>query len=169
LADASEMKTNFHFTVQYYFPARIILVLAGIPIGIGLFATQYFLWAGIILVGCIVVWTTHYGFEIDFSSKKYREYAWILGIKTGEPIRFDRIEYLFVKKITMSQTMHSKITTASFSSEEYRGFIKFNEDDKIHFITGKNRETLIEKIKPTAKQMGVALFDYSDSSRVQIL
>ncbi len=162
------MKSDFNFTVQYYFPSRILWAVVAVLFVVGGLGTQYFWLAGFAIVIGVVGITTRYGVEIDFLSKQYKEYTWLLGYKAGDAVKFERIEYLFIKKIKMSQNMNSLLTSTTIDRDEYRGYIKFNEQEKIHFITHENLDHLIKHAKITAGEMRVPLFDYSSGNPEQL-
>jgi hypothetical protein len=155
------MKDRINFTTEYYFPARFIWgVVAGIS-AVALFAAHYYVISALALLGVVVVLTTRYGVEINFVSKQYREYTWVLGAKLGDQINFDSIRYLFIKDFKVSQTLNSKVNSSTFVSDEFRGLIKFDNEDKVHIITREYHETIVKDLKQIAAELNVGLVDYS--------
>lgn len=110
-----------------------------------------------------------YGVEINLASKKYKEYVWLLGIKQGQYIPFQSIQYFFIKDFKVSQRVNSRIKSATFIEEEFRGFVKFDDDEKIHLLTKKNKEALIQKLKSIAQDLQVGLIDYSYGKKEKLL
>jgi len=162
------MKSSFDFAVQYYFPSRIIWTSAAVLFLAGGVVTKHFILAVIALIVGVLVFTTRYGVEINLAEQLYTEYVWVLGYRSGEKIKFENIEYLYINKLKVTQGMSSLLNSTTIDSEEYRGYIKFNEQEKIHFITKGNHQKLIIELKRIAQSMGVGLFDYSSGGREQL-
>src|SRR6478609_7695992 len=122
------------FRTSFYFPGMIVLV-GWIFFLIGLILLFVKLIPGIVLtVLGLLIFTTHYRLKVDFEQKTFQEYVWIAGLKSGEKERFEAIEYLYITKGTVSQTMHSRVSSSTFRKEVYNGYLKFSNDQKIHLF-----------------------------------
>ena len=163
------MKSTFNFTVQYYFPSRAIWAIVAAFFFAGAVATQYYFWGSLALLVCALVLTTKYGFEVNLAANQYQEYTWVLGYKSGEQIKFERIEYLFIKKIKLSRKMNSLLHSTTLDDEEYRAYLKFSEQEKIHFMTKADHNILVTETKKIAQSLSVGLFDYSSGDREQLV
>ena len=153
---------NIDFKTSLYFPwtfiffgallsaGGIALVVSGSPV-IGVV---------LILVGLTFL-TTHYRFAINFEKKTYHDYVWILGLKNGEEVRFENIEYLFIKKSQVNQTMSMRVASSTIRKEVYDGYLKFSEKDKVHLLTKDNKEDLISKLRVMSSALKVKIIDYS--------
>lgn len=117
----------------------------------------------------VVTSTTHYGVEINLKSKQYREYIWILGFRKGEEISFDSIQYLFIKDFRISETFNSRVNSSTIVRNEFRGFVKFSEESKIHIVTKDDYEKMVIQLKKLAKQFDVGLVDYTFGNRIQLI
>jgi hypothetical protein len=93
----------------------------------------------IILLISLIVFTTHYRLTVNFDTKEYHDYVWILGLKNGVKGRFETIEYLFIKKNKVSQTMNLKSLSSTIRKDVYDGYLKFSDKDKIHLLTNDSK------------------------------
>src|SRR5688572_20398802 len=126
------MRGRINFTTDYYFPARFIWGVVLVLTAVALVAAVYYVFAGIVLLGSVLAMTTHYGVEINFVSRQYQEYTWVLGFRIGERFTFDSIQYLFIKDFKITRTFNSRVNSATITSNEYRGYVKFNDSEKVH-------------------------------------
>ena len=121
-----------------------------------------------ILIGVIIM-TTHYRVKIDFENKTYQEYLRILGFKDMETkTSFDHIEYLFIKKNQVSQTLNSQIRSYTITRPAFDGYLKFSEINKVHVGTDTQRNNLIKKLKQLSAQLNVKIIDYSGGEPVEL-
>ena len=152
------------FRPSHYFSGSIILLglmLPGLLIAsINILSTLPFLFIS------LIIFTTHHRLQVDFKNKVYRQYVWLLGLKRGEKVSFETIEYVFVKKNKVQQSMHSRVSTTTVHSEVYEGFLRFSEKDKIHLITSSKKGPLVKKLITIAGQLNVQILDYSEGTPV---
>jgi hypothetical protein len=134
------------------------------------FFVAHFYWLGLIalVIGAVAL-TTRYGVEIDFNSKEYQEYFWILGLRQGKRFPFESIQYLFIKDFRMSETFNSRVNSSTIIRDEFRGYVKFSEESKIHILTKDDYNQLVSLLKDLAKQFQVGLVDYTFGHRVQLM
>jgi hypothetical protein len=151
-----DCKTSLYFPLTFIFFGALLgvggiaLVVSGSPV-IGVV---------LLLVGLVLL-TTHYRLAINFDKKTYHDYVWILGLKHGEKVKFENIEYLFIKKSRVSQTMSVRVASSTIQKEVYDGYLKFSEKDKIHLLTKDNKNDLIAKLKEISSALKVKIVDYS--------
>ena len=101
-------------------------------------------------------------FAFDLFKKEFHDYLWILGLKYGEKAKFEKIEYLFIKKSNVSQVMRSQVQSTTFRKEVFDGYLKFSEVEKIHLITRGNKNDLIKGLRVIATKLNVKIVDYSE-------
>lgn len=156
------------FKTSPYFSVAITLagVLVGIA-GLAIVGTNPILGAILFFLG-LVVSTTHYRLNINFNKKVYFDYVWILGLKSGEKESFKNIEYLFVKKSKVSQTMNLRVVSSTIKKEVYDGYLKFSESNKLHLLTKDSKNDLINKLRVIATALNVKVVDYSDGEAKEI-
>src|SRR5215204_3440236 len=101
------------FKTSGYFSGTIIFV--GILLTLtGLFVMLSYLIVGaIIIIVSVIIFTTHYRLRIDFDNKTFHDYVWLLGTKHGEKGVFDKLEYLFIKKSKVTQTMSVRVASST--------------------------------------------------------
>ena len=122
----------------------------------------------ILLLISLIVFTTHYRLRIDFDNKVFHDYLWILGLKNGDKGKFENVEYLFIKKSKVSQTMHLRVASSTIQKEVYDGYLKFSEKDKIHLMTKDNKSDLIKKLRVISIALKVKIIDYSEGEQKEI-
>jgi hypothetical protein len=160
------MKESFNFTVGYYFPVRYIWMVAAALASIAFLAVGSYVISAIIFIIGIASATTRYGIEINLTSHQYQEYLWVLGFRQGDWVKFGSIQYLFIKDFKFKQTFNSRVNSSSYSYEEYRGYIKFSEQDKVHILSKDDYNLLVKELTDLANRFQVGLVDYSFGQRL---
>jgi hypothetical protein len=157
-----DFKTSWFFSRVIFF-CGVLLAFVGIVGAI----TNLFVGLMIFTV-CVIIFTTHYRLSVDFDNKVFLDYVWILGIKRGEPKKFEAIEYIFIKSSNVSQTMHSRIASTTIRKEVFDGYLKFSEEDKIHLMTMDDKDELIQKLKPIAEKLNAIVIDHTEGEAREI-
>jgi hypothetical protein len=158
-------KTSTYISGSAYFPAIGLLVF-----GMGCFANSNSVYLGVAaLVGLFLILTTHYGLEVNVSSKTFKQYVWIMGFKQYKSKAYDLIEYAFVQSGKVRQNLESVAGFNSISISVYNGYIKFSEEDKIHIIQAKDKETVIKRLQVLATDLNFEIVDFTDADCVSIL
>jgi hypothetical protein len=115
-----------------------------------------------ILLLCAIIFTTHYRLKVDLNKKEYRDYLWILGLKDGKQYSFDTLEYFFIKKNTVSQTMGLKAANTTVVKEVYDSYLKFSDEEKLHILSSGSKENIIKKLMPVSNSLNIKILDYTD-------
>lgn len=161
-------KEPLQYQTQYYIPWRFVW---GLPL---IFGSLLLLLLGHPVIGAfflllaILILTTHYGLEIDLDTKSYREYTWVLGTRNGETKRFEEVQYVFIKKSKVSQTLNSQVSSTTIRKDQFDGYIKFSEDEKIHLRSEDKKEALLEKVKKASADLGVKIVDYTSGAPIEL-
>lgn len=158
----------FDFRISQYFSKQwIFFGILLMIVGIGMLFK-------VIIVGVIlsmmstVIITTHYRLAIDLTAKTYNDYVWLIGLRFGEKGIFEKIDYIFIKKITVSQTMNSRGSSSTIRKEMFDSFLKFSEENKIHLLTMAKKEELIEKLTKLSSKINTKILDYSDGEPIEV-
>lgn len=160
-----DFKTSSYFTSPLYFSGWVFLLVAPLVMFNTIISGLI-----IVLVG-VTVLTTHYRLKINFDTKMYYEYIWILGLrKNYDKTKFKSIEYLFIKKNKFIQTTNRFYipSSSTIRYDVFGGYIKFSEKLKIRIGTKDHRKNLIEKLRPLAARLNVRIIDYSDGEPKEI-
>lgn len=150
---------HLDFHTSPYFPGSLralgatLLLILFIP-GHILVKIPFFL-LGVILI------TSHYRLRFDLIHKAYYDYVWVLGLRFGRWEKFDRVEYLFIKRNKMRQNMNSMTSSTTIHMAVYDGYLRISEQNKIHLLTSRNKETVLKKLKALANLLQVDILDYS--------
>jgi hypothetical protein len=150
-----DFKTSPYFSGTILFVAGVFALVAVVVI------TASMVTGIIMLTACLAVFTTHYRLRIDFEKKVYHDYVWIFGMNHGEKGKFETIEYLFIKKNKVSQTMNLRVASSTIRKDVYDGYLKFSENHKLHLITKDNKKDLAAKLDVISRQLKVKVIDYS--------
>ncbi len=160
--NAIDFKTSGYFSPTITFVGGLLGIL-----GAAVLITNTIAGIIMLLLGFIVV-TTHYRISINFDKKIYHDYVWILGFKSGDKCNFENIEYLFIKKNKISQTMSLRVASSTIRKEVYDGYLKFSEDNKLHLLTKDSKNDLIKKLRTISKSLKVKIIDYSEGEPIEI-
>lgn len=157
-----DLRTSWYFSTPVRLAAAVLaisgllIVLVNIYIGLAL------------VISGVLAATTHYRLAIDFTKKTYRDYVWVLGIKSGDDGKFDSIQYVFINKTKVSQTMNSKVSSTTIVRDEYNGYLKFSERNKVHLASSENKQRLTIAMKLISQQFKCELLDYTEGSGTRI-
>ena len=157
------------FKVLPYFPIRFVWAFAISLVSLySLVENKYWLLGATALL-IIICLTTQYRVDVNLKDKWFKEYVWILGMKNGDLVKFSKLDYLFINKGKVSQTVGSRVQTTTVTRDEYRGFIKFDGDEKIHILSYANHDKLLKAMRAAAESLQARLFDYSSGQAVQVV
>ena len=158
-----DFKTSRYFSGTIIFLGLFLLVV-GLPV---IFVNII---GGLILCFVsLVIFTTHYRLSIDLDNKIYHDYLWILGLRNGEKGKFNALEYVFIKKSNVTQTMRLRVASSTIRKEVFDGYLKFSEHDKIHLLTMDSKEGLIKNLKSISARLKVRIIDYSEGEPKEII
>lgn len=158
-----DCRLSRYFSNQWLFFGLLLLVT-----GVILIFKLLIVGAIIVLMISVLIFTTHYHLSIDFNQKSYYDYVWLLGLKFGEKGTFESVEYIFIKKSKVSQTMNSRGSSTTIRKEEYDGYLKFSEENKIHLLTSDSKKQLLKKLSEIATKYSTKIFDYSDGEPIEV-
>jgi hypothetical protein len=166
----SPMKTLTDFKTSNYFTGMpYVIGFVIIPIGLLLLFSPKIIAALVLFAVGIGILTTHFRLTVNQSTKKYTEYISLFGLKVGKGIsRFEEIQYLYIKRKKVSQTMNSRASSRTIEKEQFDGFLKFSETDKVHLMTTDGKEALVKRLRPIAKLLTIKIVDYSSENAVEI-
>lgn len=162
------MMNVFDFKTAVYFPRRIIFTAVLLVFAVLLVVLKSVVFELIILLACVVIFTTHYRLRIDYTNKAFFDYVWILGFKKGDHGKFEKIEYLFIKKSRISQKMNHLAGSAIVQKEVYDGYLKFSDREKIHLMTTDSKNALVKKLSVISNALKVRIMDYSEGNPKEI-
>jgi hypothetical protein len=161
------MKTS-DFRTSAYFSSGVIFF--GVILAfIGLWVIINQIIVGTIILGIsVIIFSTHYRLNIDFAQKTFHDYVWILGIKHGEKGKFENLEYIFINKSKVSQTMSLKAVSTTLRKDVFDGYLKFSDGSKIHLMTMDDKADVIQKLKTISHKLNLKVIDYSGGEAKEI-
>jgi hypothetical protein len=150
------------FKIKNYLPLFFIVLGSGfVLIGIFGIIEKPGVSLTLILAG-ILFTTTQNRLEINRNRKYYRKYVWILGIKYGEKIAFDELQYIYITKSRRSQVYGQSYKNHSFIGEHFNVYLKLSDRDKVLIGDGSSRDWVLKKIAKINKQLALEVRDYSN-------
>lgn len=156
------------FKISGYFSGTIIFLgVFLLVVGLSIFFVSQ-IGSLILFFISLVIFTTHYGLAVDLDNKVYHDYLWILGFRNGEKGKFNTLEYVFIKKSNVTQTMQLRVASSTIRKEVFDGYLKFSEHHKIHLLTMDSKENLIKKLKNISIRLKVRIIDYSNGEPKEI-
>jgi hypothetical protein len=151
-------RVDFHTSLYFPQPVRAGAALAMLLV----FLPQvHIILKFTLAVASLAVLTAHYRLRFDKRNKEYYDYVWLLGLRRGEHLRFDKIEYLFIKRNKVRQTVYSMMSSTTIHSEVYDAFLRISEDNKIHLFSSRNRDSALKRLKALSLLLGVDILDYT--------
>lgn len=112
------------------------------------------------LVGLLII-TTHYRVTINFGNKTFHDYVWLLGMKLGERGSFDAVEYVFLKREKVSETMHGRVASTTIKKEVYDGYLKFSNGNTLHLLTKDSQKAVLRTLRTVAEKLQTTVVDYT--------
>ena len=107
----------------------------------------------------ILIFTGKEGTEIDPVARTFREYTSFFFLKNGKPERYNGIDKIFINAGRISTTMYTAHTMQSgtFSSDEFRAFLKLDSGKKIPLKKSSDKEKLFSEMNVLAKALQTEL------------
>lgn len=143
------------------FPWYFKVLAACMVIGaITLLLTNLLLAMILLFIGLIIL-TGYSGIIIDEKEKTYKEYNSFLFFKRGITKNFDSVEKIYVNQNRASQKIYTAHTLNSktFNNIIFDGYLKFSDGTKVHLMAKKDKNVLMNKLKPITELLGVDIFD----------
>lgn len=147
------------FHTSPYFPGSLRALGASLLLTV-ILPTHILVKVIFVLIGIILI-TSHYRLRFDMINKAYFDYVWVLGLRFGTWAKFDRIEYLFIKRNRMRQNMNSMMSTTTIHMAVYDGYLRISENNKIHLLTSRDKEAVMKKLKALSSLLQVDILDYT--------
>lgn len=150
------------FRTTSYFSLPFQLVAAALDL-FGLIALLEGVWwvAVVLWVVSLLIFTTHYRVSLNFTTKTFHDYVWVLGLRVGEKGSFDAVDYVFLKRAKVSQTVHARVASTTIKKEVYDAYLKFSNGETIHLLTKDSRKAVLHKLQVIAEKFQTKVVDYT--------
>ena len=145
---------------NYFSTGYILLSVLFLLFGIGAIVRGEFILGIILMLPLIITSSTHYRLQIDDSKKIYKFYVWLLGSRIGKEYSFERIEYVYLKKNRVSQTMHMESLSSTVKKEVYDIYLKFSDRKPLHLLDKNDYKAAREKLHSIASAFNIDLVDH---------
>jgi hypothetical protein len=152
-------KRSYHTGV--FFPAYIIFsggVL--LLVALILFLRGTLLVPLLLTLISLVFITGHHGLEIDPHRKTYREYLSFCWLRFGTYKSYRQLSRIMVHGSQVGQTIFAMSNHASvYYHTEYDSYLYFDNGTRIHLLTRRSKEKLMQKVNRMAADMEVSVQD----------
>ena len=109
----------------------------------------------------LLIFTGQTGVEIDRSNRTLKEYNSFAFIKFGKIITFHAMDRIFINSTKQSRqffTMYAN-QSSTFHTQVWNGYLKFDNETKIHLLTTRSKETLSKKLEELASFLKADIID----------
>ena len=148
--------------LKKYFPFQInlvaiLLIVAGVLVGLES------IWLAITLLTIgLIIFTAAYKISIDPVRQTFREYLFFAGFKIGKAKKYNRLENIIISSHQFNQTINSRTSTRTIRTIVYRGFVQFNDHDKVLIAENQLKKKVINKLKKVSRAFNLQISDYTD-------
>jgi hypothetical protein len=150
-----DIKTGSYFSTP-------MMIGGGVVAAAGVAIVTVNVYVGLVaLIAGVLMLTTHYRVSIDYSTRSYHDYVWVLGLKSGDKGTFESVQYIFVNTSKVSQTMHGRVASTTIVQDEFNAYLKFSEKHKIHLGSDGNKANLMNRMGHIAATLKCDLLDYT--------
>ena len=161
----TQSKQSIRIKTSYYFPKTVRAIGAVFGLfGLAMVWTSPIL--GLLFVFItVVIFTTHYGFEISVHPNYVREYISVLGFYEGKKSPYKAVEFVFIQP---GQLRFLTYWLSEKVSDGFEAYIKFDGRNEIMILAMHRKEDLIHVMKGMATRLQVPIRDYTDGIPVPI-
>jgi hypothetical protein len=153
-----------------YFP-RAIRYATPLPAGLGIYLAMqgYLVWAIVMAVLIVVIFTTNYITEIDLRAKTFRDYLTFLTIPfQEEKVIFGSARKIVIIKENHSQQLNSRSRSRQLDWSSFTGMLVVDGDKKLILLTRTDKKDLIKLLKEFAEFLKVDIEDQTTSEHFVI-
>jgi hypothetical protein len=144
-----------------YFPKGlkyITPVLVGI--GIWLIVINHPIWGALPVILAALILTTNYVTEINLSSKSYRDYLSLLGVKLNvEENRFNQLDRIVITKGNYAQTVNTRVQSRQMEWADYTATLLMDNNITLDLVTRTDKEELMKGLKEFSEFLQVDVED----------
>jgi len=143
-----------------YFPKELRYIS---PLAVGaagyLFYLAHPIWAVLILLVTLLIFTTHYVTEINLAKKSYRDYLSLLGLPLNVEARtYNELLKIVITKGSYAQTLNSRIQSRQLDWTDYTATLVM-DNGTLDLITRNDKELLIRGTRAFAQFLNVGMED----------
>lgn len=155
----AENKIDIKYGRLFPWPFLLLAVIL-LVVGLSLIVEKTMVSGMLIVVGGFIL-SGYEGTDIDTVGKTYREYKSFFFLKTGERIRYARIEKIFISTSKTKQQLYTAHTTKSsiFENIEFNGFIKFDDGAKVQLLRNRKKADLLKALEKISAFLRVSVED----------
>lgn len=152
-----DIKSGSLFPWQFRIVAVLVIIAA-----IAIILDHFWVSSVLILAGVFAL-VSNEGTEVDVNNQTYREYTSFFFVKTGKFSPYSGAEKIFLTKGKRSQQMYTAHTTHSsvFENVVYNAYLKLSSGEKIHLLTGKDKDRVIKRLVPLSTGLNVEITDHT--------
>lgn len=151
-----------HINDAWYFPLQLRIVAgAMVRISVAL-ASPHPVLAIFLMLGALLVLSSYYGFSIDLTTRTYCEYTSWLGMKVGQPKKFESVVHLFIKPMRVSRTYNLRGNSTTIHDTEYDGYLRLSGNTVIHIFRASRKEKVVKRLNELKAYLGTEVVDHTE-------
>jgi hypothetical protein len=160
-----KLNRSIYFKTAYYFPKTVRAIGAVFGLfGLAMLLSSPVLGALFMFI-TLVIFTTHYGFEIEMQPNAVREYIGILGFRNGKRNAFKDVEFIFI------QSGKLRYLTYALREKEVEGFeayLKFEGRNEMLMLALEKKDRLVATMKGIASRLHIPIRDYTSGEPITV-
>lgn len=153
MTNSINLKTGFLFPWPFQFLALIGLI-ASIPV-----MTVNLPLGVVMLIGCLFVLTTYSGIEINKDEKFYKEYFGFLFFKSGEKIKFNSPERIYINTSKSQERYYTAGSSSIYTYTQFNAFLQFDDGSKLHLLTNRKKSKLLHALNKISSGLNLRIED----------
>ncbi len=143
-----------------YFPKELRYVS---PLAVGaagyLFYTSHLVWATLILLITLLIFTTYYVTEINLTKKTLRDYLSLMGLPLNvEAKSYNELKKIVITKGSYAQTLNSRIQSRQLDWTDFTATLVM-DNGTLDLITRNDKELLVRGTRDFARFLKVGMED----------
>lgn len=156
----------FRLVSEKLFPMPFPVLALVLIVGGAALISSFPLVSIVMLLGSILIFTAHAGFEIDREKKEYREFNSFMGIRKSKVHTFQTVNRLLINSDRVTQRYGRQLfkNKKELAYREYNIYLELQGGQRIYVATRKNKGELLHLAKALAAYLNVQVSDHSANS-----
>lgn len=112
----------------------------------------------LVIVGSFLlpaIWFSFVVLTIDNENKWVHDGVWVMGYKIGKSKGFNRIEKIFINKVSVSQTMNTRVNSHTTTRDEFQAYLKTDSSKKYKLFSERSLKEAEKKVKEIEEKLGI--------------
>ena len=140
------------------------------PLPLGLAGYSFIIerpvWAIILLLLTVIIWTTNYVTEIDLARQQYRDFLSFLWIPfQEEKVKFSTVNKIIISKERHSQKLNSRAQSRQLDWSSYTATLIVDSNRSLTLLTRNDKYQLMLELQEFVEALKVDVEDFTTGAR----